>query len=541
MDPFTRELLEQLFPFHVKLAADGTVERTGCSLAKVLPEVAGRGFLDVFEVVRPAVRDLAGIRANVGALVLLSIRGTPLAMRGQFVTLPDGGMIFAGSPRIVDQSSVWAWPVGVLDFAPHDAGADYAMVIEATNSQIADLERLLAKVREKERTERELRQAAEAANRAKTYFLANVSHEIRTPMTAILGYAELLGSDDLGPAERADCVETIRRNGDHLMAIINDILDLSKIESGQFAVEPSDTVVAEVVRDVVQLLQVRAVAKGIQLVHVVEGDAPRVPVLTDPVRVRQVLLNLVGNAVKFTDQGSVRVSVSAERQGQRMRFSIATQDTGPGIEPEQLGRLFQPFSQADASHTRRHGGTGLGLAISQRLAQLLGGRIEVASEPGRGSVFTFTFTADTVADAALVPETAGAIRPVRGTGPLSGMHVLLVEDSVDSQRILAALMRLAGAEVDVAGDGLSAVSRFEGSYAPDLVIMDIQMPVMDGIEAISRIRARGYRGRIVALSAAALGLERDRAIAAGCEGFHLKPISRTDLIALCRGDAAPPA
>jgi signal transduction histidine kinase len=541
MDPFTRELLGQLFPFHVKLSADGAVERTGRSLAKVLPDAAGKRFLDVFEVVRPAVRDLAGIRATVGALVLLSIRGTPLAMRGQFVTLPDGGMIFAGSPRIVDQSSVWAWPVGVLDFAPHDAGADYAMVIEATNSQIADLERLLAKVREKERVERELRQAAEAANRAKTYFLANVSHEIRTPMTAILGYAELLGSDDLGPAERADCVETIRRNGDHLMAIINDILDLSKIESGQFAVEPSDTVVAEVVRDVVQLLQVRAVAKGIQLLHVVEGDAPRVPVRTDPVRLRQVLLNLVGNAVKFTDHGSVRVSVSAERQGQRMRFSIATQDTGPGIEPEQLGRLFQPFSQADVSHTRRHGGTGLGLAISQRLAHLLGGQIDVASEPGRGSVFTFTFAADTVADAALVPETAGAIRPQRGAGPLSGMRVLLVEDSVDSQRILSALMRLAGAEVDVAGDGLSAVSRFDGSYAPDLVIMDIQMPVMDGVEAISRIRARGYRGRIVALSAAALGLERERAIAAGCEGFHLKPISRTDLVALCLGDSSEPA
>lgn len=536
MDPLIRDLLEQLFPFHVKLSADGTVERTGRSLAKVLPDVVGRPFLDVFEVVRPAVRDLGGIRANIGALVLLSIRGTPLAMRGQFTLFPDGGMVFAGSPRIVDQSSVWAWPVGVLDFAPHDAGADYAMVIEATNSQIADLERLLAKVREKERTERELRQAAEAANRAKTYFLANVSHEIRTPMTAILGYAELLGNDDLGPAERADCVETIRRNGDHLMAIINDILDLSKIESGQFTVEPSDTVVAEVVRDVVQLLQVRAVAKGIQLVHVVEGDAPRVPVRTDPVRLRQVLLNLVGNAVKFTDQGSVRVSVSAERDAQRMRFRIATHDTGPGIEPEQLGRLFQPFSQADASHTRRHGGTGLGLAISQRLAKLLGGQIDAASEPGRGSVFTFTFAADTVADAALVPETAGAIRPQRGSGPLSGMHVLLVEDSVDSQRILSALMRLAGAEVDVAGDGLSAVSRFEGAYAPDLVIMDIQMPVMDGIEAISRIRARGYRGRIVALSAAALGLERDRAIAAGCEGFHLKPISRADLIAMCLGD-----
>jgi CheY-like chemotaxis protein/anti-sigma regulatory factor (Ser/Thr protein kinase) len=358
-------------------------------------------------------------------------------------------------------------------------------------------------------------------------------------MTAILGYAELLGNDALGEAERADCIETIRRNGDHLMAIINDILDLSKIESGQFTVEPSDTVVADVVRDVVQLLQVRALSKGIQLLHVIEGDAPRVPVRTDPVRLRQVLLNLVGNAVKFTDQGSVRVSVSAERDGHRMRFRVATQDTGPGIEPEQLGRLFQPFSQADASHTRRHGGTGLGLAISQRLANLLGGQIDVASEPGRGSVFTLSFAADTVADASLVPATAGSIRPRPGAGPLAGMRILLVEDSIDSQRILSALLRLSGAEVDVAGDGLSAVSRFDGAYAPDLVIMDIQMPVMDGIEAITRIRARGFGGRIVALTAAALGLERERAIAAGCEGFHLKPIARGDLVAMCLGDAPP--
>jgi CheY-like chemotaxis protein len=287
----------------------------------------------------------------------------------------------------------------------------------------------------------------------------------------------------------------------------------------------------------VQLLQVRASSKGIQLLHVVEGDAPRVPVRTDPVRLRQVLLNLVGNAVKFTDQGSVRVSVSAERDGHRMRFRVATQDTGPGIEPEQLGRLFQPFSQADASHTRRHGGTGLGLAISQRLANLLGGQIDVASEPGRGSVFTLSFAADTVADASLVPATAGSIRPRPGAGPLAGMRILLVEDSIDSQRILSALLRLSGAEVDVAGDGLSAVSRFDGAYAPDLVIMDIQMPVMDGIEAITRIRARGFGGRIVALTAAALGLERERAIAAGCEGFHLKPIARGDLVAMCLGDA----
>jgi signal transduction histidine kinase len=538
MNGQTAELLARLFPFHVRVGTDGRVVALGTSMSKVMPDAVGCGFLDRFDVQRPRLASMAEVRGHLDELVLLAIRGTPLQMRGQFTTLPDGGIAFVGSPRIVDQSSVWSWPVGIRDFAPHDGGADYAMVIEAANMQLADLERLVRTLQEKERAERDLRQRAEDASAAKTNFLANISHEIRTPMTAILGYAELLRDVGADPAERAEWIETIRRNGDHLLAIINDLLDLSKIEAGRFEVELAPVSVPDVVRDVVKLMRVRAASQGITLDHVVEDDLARTPVRTDAVRIRQVLLNLVGNAVKFTERGGVEVRVDARAKGPRLELAVAVRDTGCGIAPELLPRLFEPFTQSDASFARRHGGTGLGLAISRRLASLLGGRIDVASEVDRGSVFTFTFDADRAdSDADAIPSSLPMpSRPASKTGPLLGMRILLVEDSIDSQRILAALMSLAGADVDVAPDGISAVSRFDGSYVPDLVLMDIQMPGMDGIEATERIRARGYTGRIVALTAAALSIDRDRAYRAGCEGFHLKPISREDLIAMCLGD-----
>lgn len=536
MNGQTAELLARLFPFHLRVGVDGRVVALGASMAKVLPDAVGCGFLDRFDVQRPRLSSMEEVRAHLDELVLLSIRGTPLQMRGQFTALPDGSIAFVGSPRIVDQSSVWSWPVGIRDFAPHDGGADYAMVIEAANMQLADLERLVRTLQEKERAERDLRLRAEDASAAKTNFLANISHEIRTPMTAILGYAELLRDVGADPAERAEWIDTIRRNGDHLLAIINDLLDLSKIEAGRFEVELAPVSVPDVVRDVVKLMRVRAASQGITLDHSVEDDLARTPVRTDAVRIRQVLLNLVGNAVKFTERGGVEVRVGARAKGQRLEISVAVRDTGCGIAPELLPRLFEPFTQSDASFTRKHGGTGLGLAISRRMADLLGGRIDVASEVGRGSVFTFTIDAER-ADADATPSSLPMpSRPASKSGPLLGMRILLVEDSIDSQRILAALMSLAGADVDVAPDGISAVSRFDGSYVPDLVLMDIQMPGMDGIEATERIRARGYTGRIVALTAAALSIDRDRAYRAGCEGFHLKPISRDDLIAMCLGD-----
>lgn len=530
-------LLEQLFPFFVAVDRAGVIVSTGVSMTKVLPCCVGSEFLNVFETLRPRIDSVQALRDGAGELALIGIRGTTRQMRGQFVVLPTDELVFVGSPRIVDDTSIWAWPIGIRDFAPHDGSADYAMVIEAMNVQLQDFERMVSRLSEQERIQRALRIRAEEASQTKTNFLANISHEIRTPMTAILGYTELLRDEVSSAAERSDYIETIRRNGDHLLAIINDILDLSKIESGRFDVDISEVVVPDIVRDVVQLLHMRAVSQGITLTKIVEGDSAMVPICSDPVRIRQILLNIIGNAVKFTDQGSVRVVVSATPAGSRMETRIAVHDTGCGISEETLPKLFEPFSQFDSSYTRRHGGTGLGLAISRRLAAILGGRIEVASELGRGSVFTFTFESD-IAKPGLVFGASAPSAPITRSrvGPLTGRSVLLVEDSIDSQRILSALMSLAGARVDIASEGLSAVARFDGTYHPDLVIMDVQMPGIDGIEATERIRARGFNGRIVALTAAALSSDRDRALKAGCEGFYLKPISRSDLLAICIGD-----
>ena len=408
-------------------------------------------------------------------------------------------------------------------------------------ARIAELERRVRELEDRERAERELRRAAESASAAKTFFVASVSHEVRTPLTAILGYADLLRDEGLSPRERAAHLETIRRNGDHLLAVVGDILDLARIDAGRFAIVPADVVVADLVHEVVRLLALRAAAHGVTLDHVVADAVARMPVRTDPVRVRQVLLNIVGNAVKFTERGGVRVSVRAHEDGDTVRFSIEVRDSGPGIAADDLERIFEPFVQSDAGHAHRHGGTGLGLPISRQLASLLGGSIAARSQLGRGSTFTFDFSAARSSVPASTSQSQGpATPPARrpSDGPLSGMHVMLVEDSIDSQRLLSTFLSLEGADVTVSADGTDAVTRFDGTFAPDLVLMDVQLPGIDGIEAMSRIRARGYRGRIAALTAAALGAERERATAAGCERIALKPISRADLVALCVG-AAP--
>ena len=388
MNREAQTLLETLFPFHFVINGDGVIVRTGASMAKVLPDCVGLKLFDVFNVLRPRADSLADVRSNFGQLTLLGIRHTERQMRGQFAELSAGEFAFVGSPRIVDNTSIWAWPVGIGDFAPHDGSADYAMVIEAMNTQLQDFERMVSKLTEQERVQRGLRVRAEEANTAKSHFLANISHEIRTPMTAILGFAELLGDEGVDAAERSEYIETIRRNGDHLLAIINDILDLAKIEAGGCTLDIAEVVAPDIVRDVVQLLHMRAVAKGISLVKEIQGDAAMLPIRSDAVRIRQVLLNLVGNAVKFTDQGSVRVVVSAQRSGSRVETRIAVHDTGCGMSEETIPKLFEPFSQFDTSYTRKHGGTGLGLAICKRIIELHHGEITVESVPAIGSTFT---------------------------------------------------------------------------------------------------------------------------------------------------------
>jgi len=489
----------------------------------------------------------------------------------------------------------------------------------------------------------EAKRVAEQANETKSRFVANISHEIRTPMTAILGYADLLEDEALDSGTRLEYVRTIRRNGDHLLAIINDILDMERIASGKLPVEREDTPLPELVREVTDLMRVRADAKGLPIEIDAGGSVPR-RLRTDGMRLRQILMNLLGNAIKFTDAGCVRLTIGEDAAaGGRRMLSIRVADTGVGIRAEQLDRLFEPFTQADSTSTRRHGGSGLGLAISRRLARLLGGDLLARSVYGEGSVFTLTLPLEgaseaapstmlspTIAPSAPPPASESAVRillrdetrpepaprtpetpvtpvdaapapppprvsetkpgrpprrrgleallddlaegddrhpttidadrrrptgqaeatpststptppslprPAASKGPLSGCRILLAEDGPDNRRLLGLHLNRAGAELTTCEDGQQAVDRLsrEGlDRAFDLVLMDMQMPCLDGYEATRQLRALGFRRPIIALTAHASTTDREKCLACGCDDYASKPIDAKTLVAICQ-------
>jgi signal transduction histidine kinase len=372
------------------------------------------------------------------------------------------------------------------------------------------------------------KEAADKANRLKSSFLANMSHEIRTPMTAIIGYAELLKLELQDQPEAMDCILTIERSGQHLLDLINDILDLSKIEAAQMDLESIECSPWQIVEDVVSVMQVRAQEKSIAMVRSLETPIPRV-ILSDPIRIRQALLNLVGNAIKFTDVGSVSIIVSmsgAEEEDRRLEFSV--KDTGIGIPREKLDDLFKPFQQLDASTTRRYGGTGLGLSISFRLAQLLGGELRVKSEPGFGSIFTLAIRckvlegSGTLSSAEAMIKERGGRRNDYSRQPLTG-RVLLVEDNPENQQLIRHHLEKMGAQVTVADNGLDAC-RQAAAGTFELVVMDIQMPIMDGFQALTAMRSSGFPAPIIALTAHAMKGDRERCLAAGFDGYLSKPL-----------------
>lgn len=406
---------------------------------------------------------------------------------------------------------------------------------------------ILHDITEQKQFEAQLEQAryvAESATRARTEFLANMSHEIRTPMTSILGYAELLSDPQQTADEQSRCVETIRSNADHLLSLINDILDLSRIEAGRMTIEKTRCCPAQIVNEVMALMRSRAAVRQLELIVHYDSPIPEF-IHSDPVRLRQILINLIGNAVKFTREGSVRVHLRFEAPSQtdsRIVFRVA--DTGIGISPAQQSRLFRPFTQADSSTTRCFGGSGLGLSISKCLVELLGGTISLVSAEGLGSTFEFDIQTGATAGAMIdSPDTAKCVPPESlpnqtfAAEPVTA-SVLLAEDGEDNRRLFTHHLRRAGIQVKCVENGRHAV---QAALTPDthydLILMDMQMPVMDGYSATRELRMNGYTGKVVALTAHAMTGDRERCLDAGCDDYLTKPVNAVQLIETVRAAA----
>jgi len=367
---------------------------------------------------------------------------------------------------------------------------------------------------------------AEMASRAKSAFLATMSHEIRTPLNGVLGMAQAISTETQLPGHVLAQVEVIRESGEGLLAILNDILDLSRVEAGKLELECIEFDLAALAAGAKETFGPLASAKGVT-VTLEQGDGVAGICRGDPTRVRQILHNLISNALKFTDEGEITVSLA--RAGETVRLSVA--DTGVGIEAEALSRLFAKFEQADASTTRRFGGAGLGLSICRELAELMGGSIRAESTPGVGSTFTVTLPMPWVGEArAAAPQT-----PVAASAPLRPMRVLAAEDNAINQLVLRTLLAQVGVEPMVVGDGQAAVEAWMAEPW-DLILMDVQMPVMDGPTATRAIRAaEAAEGRprtpIVALTANAMAHQVAEYAAAGMDGHVAKPIEAAALFA----------
>ncbi|HEX4925117.1 MAG TPA: response regulator [Bdellovibrionales bacterium] len=449
---------------------------------------------------------------KVLTLLVLTVEGTGILLTISFARNLTSGL---------QELNEAARKVGEGDFSQRvtpKSGDELGHLAGSLNQMAENLQRSVGERRE-----------AQNASEVKSLFLANMSHEIRTPLGSILGFAELLKDPGLTESERAKYLEIIERTGRTLARLINDILDISKIEAGHLEVEKSNFSLSELLTDIRNILSLRVAEKNIDLRFVAMGLPPE-RIHSDPIRLRQIVMNLLSNAVKFTERGSVTLEYGVE--GPNLYFKVA--DTGPGIPANKVGELFRPFSQADASRSRRHEGTGLGLVLSRRLARALGGDVELVDNRPGSVVFKATVTLE-------APQAAGAPKPrlvhPSGAAVLEGQNLLVVDDVPENQLLIRILLEKQGARVELASNGREGVDKaLSGGF--DAILMDMQMPVLDGYAAVRELRARGLRTPIVALTAHAMKEDRTRCLEAGCDAYITKPVERGELVAVLARFAA---
>lgn len=462
-------------------------------------------------------RLLAGLRTGLSSVIAF-----PVGRHKNFV----GVIEYFKSGRINGHSAVLELMLEIGDLLSQFilknlAEQRFLELYHDLERQVADRTRALELAREK----------AEQANLAKSQFLANMSHEIRTPLTAVLGFAELLEDPEASQRERAQWGQKINSSGTRLLKIIDEILDLSKVEAGKASAEFAEVEVPAIASELEASLGRQAKERGLDFKVSVEGVIPR-RIRTDQTRLHQILGNIIGNAIKFTDRGHVYIVIKMTTP-EKMAFHIT--DTGIGISKAEAKRLFRPFMQIDSTYTRRHGGVGLGLALSRSLVRLLGGDIELLhSEPGKGSTFVVTIDIGTVNQQELISDLKGTTEKSashrKEAYRLDGVKVLLVEDSIDNQILLKRFLSGAGAKVEVASNGQEGMDKALHQDF-ELVLMDIQMPVLDGLSATRGLRSAGYTKPILALTAHAMAEERLRSLHAGFTDHITKPIKKDDLLA----------
>lgn len=418
-------------------------------------------------------------------------------------------------------------------------------MVEILRTERKMAEEILDRYSELHETNQKL-EKEEVANAMKSTFLASVSHELRTPLGAIMGYADLLKDSQSSMGDKSRFVETIRRNGQQLSQLVNDLLDLSKVEAGKIEIERLEFSLHQIFVDVVELLKVSAQKKNIDLEVRYQTPIPQ-KIVSDPLRIRQVLTNMLGNALKFTAQGSVSLEVRFKQSFEQSpendpaQIIVSIVDTGRGLTDDEQAKLFQPFGQAEASVAREYGGTGLGLNLSRQLAELLGGKLVLTrSELGCGSVFTFSFPVEDFSPELISHfderEVMQANAPQndsknnsRHNTALQDIRILIVDDMPDNQSLIRAYLRPAGAQIDLANNGLEGFEMAtKGNY--DVILMDIQMPVMDGLQATQKLRAQGYTKAILAITAHAMKENREECLRAGCDDYLTKPVQRAYLI-----------